>query len=134
MMTLMRRAGGYSREEQLELIYDGMHPAYKHYIRIDDVKNITELQGRASEYEDIVAEQKELAKQEKPAVPSVAAIYNKKECCWQCKQRGYTRAQCKKPVQKFCSQCGRDGILTKNCHPWTGNAKEAGEKKDAVNI
>ncbi|EFN68998.1 hypothetical protein EAG_02564, partial [Camponotus floridanus] len=49
MMTLMRRAGGYSREEQLELIYDNMNPAYKYYLRIDDIRSIVELQGRALE-------------------------------------------------------------------------------------
>ncbi|EFN68938.1 hypothetical protein EAG_02677, partial [Camponotus floridanus] len=96
MMTLMRRAGGYSREEQLELVYDNMNPAYKHYVRIDDVRSIAELQARASEYEDILTEQKEAAKQEKQAVAAVATIYNKKECCWRCKQRGHTRTQCKR--------------------------------------
>lgn len=69
-MTLMRRAGGYSREEQLELIYDNMNPAYKHYVRIDDVRSIAELQRCASEYEDIMAEQREAAKHEKQIAPS----------------------------------------------------------------
>ncbi|EFN61820.1 hypothetical protein EAG_00298, partial [Camponotus floridanus] len=44
MMTLMRRAGGYSRDEQLEIIYENINPAYKHYIRIDDVHSIMQLQ------------------------------------------------------------------------------------------
>jgi len=56
MMTLMRRAGGYSREEQLDLVYENMNPAYKHYVRIDDVGSIAELQTRAVEYEDIIQE------------------------------------------------------------------------------
>lgn len=132
MMTLMRRAGGYSRDEQLEIIYDNMNPAYKHYVRIDDVRSITELQARAAEYEDIVQEQKEAAKQEKDtATPIVAAVYNKKDCCWRCKQRGHTRAQCRRQAKKFCSQCGRNGVLTKDCHPKAGKASGAGENEAA---
>lgn len=125
MMTLMRRAGGYSREEQLDLVYENMHPAYKHYIRIDDVRNMAELQARATEYEDIIQEQKEALKREKPATSAVITAYNRKECCWRCKQRGHTRAQCQRPAKKFCSQCGRDGVLTKECHPRQGNANGA---------
>ncbi|EFN65587.1 hypothetical protein EAG_15611, partial [Camponotus floridanus] len=51
MMTLMRRARGYSRDEQLDMIYENMNPAYKHYVRIDDVQSIAELQSRAAEFE-----------------------------------------------------------------------------------
>lgn len=93
MMTLMRRAGGYSREEQLDLVYENMHPTYKHYIRIDDIRNMAELQARATEYEDIIQEQKEALKREKPAISAVVTAYNMKECCWRCKQMGHTRAQ-----------------------------------------
>lgn len=104
MMTLMRRAGGYSRDEQLEVIHENMNPAYKHYVRIDDVRNIVELQTRAAEYEDIIQEQKEAVKREKDTTaPAIAAVYNKRDCCWRCKQRGHTRAQCRRQAKKFCS-------------------------------
>jgi len=123
----MRQAGGYSRNEQLDVIYENMNPTYKHYVRIDDVQNLADLQTRAAEFKDILQEQKEAAKREKDtAVPSVASVYNKKDCCWRCKQRGHTRAQCRKQAKKFCSQCGRDGVLTKDCHPRAGNASGAG--------
>lgn len=125
MMTLMRRAGGFSREEQLELIYDNMHPEYKTYVRVDEVHSIAELQLRAKEYEDIEREKRELKKHEKPT-PTVAAVYNKYECCWRCKQRGHTRTNCRRPAVKFCSQCGKDGVLTSECHPRPGNAAGAG--------
>lgn len=109
MMTLMRRAGGYSQNEQFDIIYENMNPAYKHYVRIDDVHSIGELQTRAAEFEDILQEQKEVIKWEKDiAKPAIAAVYNKRDCCWRCKQRGHARAQCQRPARKFCSQCGRD--------------------------
>lgn len=36
--VMMRRAGGYSRDDQLDIIYENMNPAYKHYVRIDDAQ------------------------------------------------------------------------------------------------
>lgn len=52
-LTLLRQAGGFTPEEQLELIYDHMRPEYKRYIRLDDVVDIIELLGRATEHEEI---------------------------------------------------------------------------------
>jgi len=127
MMTLMRRAGGFSRTEQLETLYDNMHPDYKTYVRIDDVPSIAELQARAREYEDIEREKQDARKREKTAAaPIVAAAYNKTECYWRCKQRGHTRMQCRRPAKKFCSQCGKDWVLTSECHPRPENASGAG--------
>jgi len=126
MMTLMRRAGGFSRAEQLETLYDNMHPEYKTYVRVDDVRELAELQSRAREFEDIEKEKRDARKREKASVgPTVAAVYNKTECCWRCKQRGHTRAQCRRPAKRFCSQCGKDGVLTSECHPQSGNATGA---------
>ena len=128
MMTLMRRAGGFPRPEQLERIYDNMNPEYKVYVRIDDICSIAELQERAAEFEDIERQRKDLRKAEKmiSEKPNVASMYNRTECCWRCKQRGHTRFDCRRPAKKFCSQCGRDGVLTKECHPSaSGNASGA---------
>jgi len=89
MMTLMRRAGGFSSAEQLKRIYDNMHPDYKLYVRISDIGSINELQIRAREYEEIEQEKREAQKRGKTdASPVIAAVYNKTECCWRCKQRG----------------------------------------------
>ncbi|EFN72578.1 hypothetical protein EAG_13317, partial [Camponotus floridanus] len=44
MMTLMRRLGGFSSSEQLEYLYNHMHPEYKFYIRSADFGSIAELQ------------------------------------------------------------------------------------------
>ncbi|XP_076298558.1 uncharacterized protein LOC143217809 [Lasioglossum baleicum] len=37
--------------------------------------------------------------------------------CWRCKQRGHVRFECRNKYRKFCSRCGRDGVLTRECHP-----------------
>jgi len=127
MMTLMRRVGGFTPDEQLGKLYDHMHPDYKLYVRIGDVLNLTDLQKRASEYEEIEQEKTEAKKRDRDtAPPAVAAVCNRNECRWKCKQRGHTRFQCKRRGKKFCSQCGRDGVLTKDCHPPSGKATGAG--------
>ncbi|KMQ88475.1 hypothetical protein RF55_12034 [Lasius niger] len=127
MLTLMRRSGGFNRDKQVDRLYENMSPDYKFYVRYDDVTNVTELQARAADYEEIEAQRREHAKTARKAddKPTVTAAY-KKECCWRCKQRGHTRFNCKKSPRKFCSQCGRDGVLTKQCHPPPGNAERAG--------
>jgi len=40
------------------------------------------------------------------------------------------RVDCEKPSRKFCSRGGKDGMLTRNCYPFVGNATGTGE--DAV--
>lgn len=100
----MRQAGEFSPIMQLEYLYDHMHPEYKFYIRRRD---ISELQARAREHEDLVSERQEALKREKTETkPAVAVAYNKSECCWRCKEREHTRRQCKRLAKKFCSQCG----------------------------
>lgn len=79
IMTLMRRAGGFSWDEQLELIYANMNPAYKRYIR-KEVKSLSDLQMRATE--EVQQEEIDMLKREKPnAAQVVVTTYNKKECC-----------------------------------------------------
>ncbi|KMQ92284.1 hypothetical protein RF55_7755 [Lasius niger] len=128
LLTLMRRAGGFIRSEQLDRLYENMHPDYKIYVRYDEATSVAELQARANEYEEIERQRRDARKTDHAETPkaTVAAVYNKEECCWKCKQRGHTRFHCKRPAKKFCSQCGRDGVLTKDCHPPPGNAKQAG--------
>ncbi|KAL6416344.1 hypothetical protein ACFW04_013548 [Cataglyphis niger] len=128
ILTLMRRAGGFSSEEKYERIYENMRAEIKRYVRYNADEGIDELQMKVTEQEEI----EELCRQEQKtdrvenAKPNVATAYNKEECCWRCKQRGHTRRTCKRSPRKFCSQCGQDGVLTKECHPTPGNAKRAG--------
>src|SRR5580765_698490 len=125
----MRRAGGFTRGEQLDRLYDNMNPEYKLYVRYDEAASIAELQARASEYEEIEQQRRDTRKVDRTDTvkPTVATAYSRTDCCWRCKQRGHTRFDFKRPPKKFCSQCGRDGVFTKDCHPPSGNAQRAGD-------
>lgn len=50
----MRRAGGFTRSEQLDRAYENMNPEYKIYVWYDVAASIAEVQNiRAPEYEEI---------------------------------------------------------------------------------
>jgi len=51
--SLMRRAGGYTEEEQVERFYQNMHPDYQWRIRRRDVRTTRDLLLEATEFEDI---------------------------------------------------------------------------------
>lgn len=127
IQTKMRRAGGYSRTEQIHQAYENMHPDYKCYIRPTGIESIQDLTDQAAEYEQILLEKKELRPRTEEAhrFTLASATYNRDDCCWRCKQRGHTRRECRRTPQKFCSQCGRDGVLTRDCHPRPGNGNRA---------
>lgn len=125
VLTLMRRAGRLSLAAQLEQLYEGLRPEYKLYVRRHDVDSVPDLAALAREYESIASTQKTGLTPATRAA-STATTYNKEECCWRCKQRGHTRANCQRTPKKFCSQCGKDGVLTRECHPRPGNLPRAG--------
>lgn len=132
VLTLMRRAGGYTPRDKVEQIYENLDPDYQLYITLTDTTTLSDLGARAAQYETIVQRRKERQTESATQAKSLrtvvaAATYNREECCWRCKQRGHTRIDCKRPAKKFCSRCGKDGVLTRDCHPPTGNAKRAGD-------
>lgn len=129
LTTLMRRAGTFTPGEQLELLYENMHPRYKLYIQRESFRRAGELLSRASDIDDL----EEQCRQRQPVAKTpaaAAAVYNSRECCWRCKQRGHTRFDCRRPAKKFCSQCGKDGVLTKECHPRPENTERTGDAAD----
>ncbi|XP_032689773.1 activity-regulated cytoskeleton associated protein 2-like isoform X2 [Odontomachus brunneus] len=123
LATLMRRAGGFSRRDHIDQIYENMSPDLKMHIRRENVHTLRELEARAAEIEDIERQRIAFRRDTKstPRMPMAAALYKASECCWRCKQRGHTRRLCRNEQKKFCSQCGKDGVLTRNCHPRPGN-------------
>ncbi|KMQ88444.1 reverse ribonuclease integrase, partial [Lasius niger] len=70
ILTLMRRAGNYSRDEQLDRVYENMHPEYKIYVRYDDATSLAELQARAAEFEDIEQQRQDLKKTDRATAPT----------------------------------------------------------------
>ncbi|KMQ92331.1 hypothetical protein RF55_7699 [Lasius niger] len=102
-----------------------MDPDYRLYIRLHKVTSVHELSAHASEYEEINRQRHQREEKKTATGPTVAATeYNRNDCCWRCKQRGHTRAYCKRPPK--CSRCGKDGVLTRDCHPPTENGPRAG--------
>lgn len=134
ILTLMRRAGGFTPEEEYERVYQNMRPEIKRLITYDEAGVVDDLQARATELEEIdeqcAAEQTHRRPEASKSI--VAAAYNREECCWRCKQRGHTRFNCKRPPRKFCSRCGKDGVLTQQCHPPAGNDERAGATTSAA--
>lgn len=125
LLTFTRRTGGFSDAAVLDLLIENLDPEYRLYIRPQNVTNIRELADRTAEYEEIVASQKRRENRRESPQTLAAAAYSRDECCWHCKQRGHTRFDYKRPPRKFCSQCGKDGVYTRECHPPAGNADRA---------
>lgn len=80
LATMMRRAGGYSNDEQLEMLYENMHPRYKLHIPRNSLTRVGELFKRAEEIEQLEIQCREWQKHAKPA-PAAAVAYNHRECC-----------------------------------------------------
>lgn len=79
-MTLMRRAGGFNRNQRLSRIYANIRPEYKIYVKRQDVQNLNELLVNAAEYERI--EQERHGRNKNVAtLPTAAVAYNPEECC-----------------------------------------------------
>jgi len=130
LLTMMRRAGHYTAAEKVDRIYENMRTEYKFFVRIGDQTDLANLMDQATEYEDLKKAQGQETRAEKSAVSTTAttaATYDRRNCCWHCKQRGHHRMNCKRPAKKFCSQCRKDNVYTRDCHPFPGNAAVAGD-------
>jgi len=130
LLTMMRRAGQYTTAEKVDRIYENMRTDYKFFVRLGDQTDLADLMDQAAEYEDLKKAQGQEARAEKRAASTAAttaSAYDRRNSCWRCKQRGHHRTDCKRPARKFCSQCGKDGVYTKDCHPRPGNAAAAGD-------
>jgi len=128
LLTMMRRAGNLGADAKLDRVYENMRAEYKYSIRLDDLADLADLTDRATEFEEI---RREEAKEKQTARKSVNAaktseVYDRENTCWRCKQRGHNRFNCRRPAKRFCSQCGKDGVRTQECHPQPGNAAVAG--------
>jgi len=122
----MRRTGGFSREEQIDQLY--MHPEYKLHVRLDDVTSLSDLSARASEYEAIEKQRRELRSKRRitPTSPRWSLHIAEKSTV-----EGTSRGATLDPIAR-----GRRGsfapdmaktVLTRNCHPFSGNATGTGK-------
>ena len=52
--------------------------------------------------------------------------YDRQTCCWRYKQRGHNRFNCKNEANKFCSRCGRDDVLSRDCKCASAGKRQQG--------
>jgi len=131
----MRRAGSFTTEEKVDRLYENMRTDYKFFVRLGEHTTLADLADQASEFETLKKAQSQEVRSTKQAVSTATAPsgpYDRERSCWRCKQRGHTRFNCKRPAKKFCSQCGKDGVFTRDCHPRPGNGTEAGDAPTAT--
>jgi len=122
-------------EDRLERAYHNLRPEYHLYIRRSDFRTLADMLRLADEYERARRHEKTYqpsSKQRskdkiKPTAALITPGYKPQECCWGCSQREHTRRFCRRPAKLFCSQCGKEEVLTKNCHGTrSGNGSKAG--------
>ncbi|KAB0789953.1 hypothetical protein PPYR_15761, partial [Photinus pyralis] len=70
MMTLLRRHGHYSQDQQVDRLHENLRPEYKLYIKRREVKSVYDILEMGKEYEQVVS-QKDLIK---PAINKPAEI------------------------------------------------------------
>jgi len=127
LLTMMRRAGSFTTEEKVDRLYENMRTDYKFFVRLGEQTTLADLADQASEFEALKkAQNQEARKQTVSTATAPIGPYDRDNTCWRCKQRGHTRFSCKRPAKKFCSQCGKDGVFTRDCHPQSGNGTAAG--------
>ena len=138
-LTLMRRRGGFNHERILEALYHNVKPGLRLLIRPREATTPEELIQRVQDIEEVQAqlpregptENRAGGKFSRPAHPLQAAFV-REECCWKCGQRGHNRFNCRNPPKRFCSWCGKEDILTRECQcPRTGNEKRTGPTRPA---
>ena len=135
LLTLTRRRGGFSQEKTMENLYYNMKPGLRLFIRRTDVNTPDELIRRVEEIQKALNQQEKESRSEhkvsfipfRQQTANVSPAYDPQTACWRCKGKGHTRRFCQNKPKKFCSQCGKDGVLTKECPcQKQGNEKGAG--------
>ncbi|KAL7286692.1 hypothetical protein TKK_0019075 [Trichogramma kaykai] len=113
----MRRRGGIPPSEQLDNIYYNMKAELQIYIKRSHIDTVESLIQEVETYEKLKGDAKKMSiTKETLTVDSPNNPFNRKDHRWNCKQRGHSRANCKNLCRKFCSVCGKDNVLTRNCH------------------
>ena len=123
ILTLMRRRGGFSEEKTIETLYYNMRAGLRLLIRFSEIGSPNELIQRVEEVEETQAqharetrtEPRTKMRPQRQPTSTVEPAYSREDCCWRCKQRGHSRINCRKRPRKFCSRCGRDGVLSRDC-------------------
>lgn len=71
---MMRRAGGYSQEDQLKILYENMNPDYQLYVPLKNVTSVEELEAKVAGIDKIQARRGKRTPQPEAARNRVAAV------------------------------------------------------------
>ncbi|XP_067635276.1 uncharacterized protein [Eurosta solidaginis] len=134
LQTMIRRHPTLCKEDHLERIYDGLRVEYRLFVKRGEFQTIEQLMELTDEYELLRSEE---AKQSRLLAHSLCTViieeleeqndqitnflstltdrYDARNTCWRCKKRGHRRSHCNNKRRLFCSRCGRDGTLSRDC-------------------
>ncbi|XP_067621585.1 uncharacterized protein [Eurosta solidaginis] len=115
MQTMIRQHPIMSRENHLERIYDGLRVEYRLFAKRSEFRTIEELMELTEEFELLQLEATRQSRQTAHSLSSLSEEYSREESCWRCKELGHMRHQCRKARRLFCSRCGRDNVLSRDC-------------------
>ncbi|XP_067612946.1 uncharacterized protein [Eurosta solidaginis] len=115
MQTMIRQHPIMSRENYLERIYDGLRVEYRLFAKRSEFRTIEELMELTDEFELLQLEATRQSRQTAHSLSPLTEEYSREESCWRCKERGHMRHQCRKARRLFCSRCGRDNVMSRDC-------------------
>ncbi|XP_036345593.1 uncharacterized protein LOC118754828 isoform X2 [Rhagoletis pomonella] len=115
LQTLIRQHPVMCHENHLERIYDGLRVEYRLFVKRSEFQTIEELMELTDEYELLKNEEARQSRQAAHSLSTISNRYDARNTCWRCKRRGHQRYHCHYPRRLFCSRCGEDGTLSRNC-------------------
>ncbi|XP_017487546.1 PREDICTED: uncharacterized protein LOC108375906 isoform X2 [Rhagoletis zephyria] len=123
LQTLIRQHPTMCGEDHLERIYDGLRVEYRLFVKRGEFKTIEELMDLTDEFELLKGEEARNSRQAAHSLAPLEERYSREESCWRCKGRGHLRFRCRRTKRLFCSRCGRDNVLSRDCPCNTATAK-----------
>ncbi|XP_049315852.1 uncharacterized protein LOC115066629 [Bactrocera dorsalis] len=116
IQTLIRQHPKLRDEDHTERIYDGLRVEYRLYVRRSDFNSVDELLELTEEFELLKGEETRQTRNTNHCLTAVSNKYCREKVCWRCKQPGHRRHQCRNQQRIFCSRCGLDGIMSRDCN------------------
>jgi len=128
MLTNMRRTGGFFREKQIDRLYKNMQSEYKLYVCLNDITSFSDLSARASEYEAIEKQQRELRSERRtmPTGPRWPLHIVEKSAVGGA-SRGATLDPTARSRRGNFAPDTAETVLTRDCHPFSGTLPRPGK-------
>ncbi|XP_064213878.1 uncharacterized protein LOC135266664 [Tribolium castaneum] len=129
LQTLIRRHGGWTRDQELNCIYKHLLPEYRQYIRKNDVRSVMELLDQIQEYEGLTQEIRR-SKSDVKSCMSTTSNWTKAKPGFSMSTPQQTSLQRPKPaprptwssnsnkqsdLERLCWRCGQKGHTRLQC-------------------